>query len=201
VSEGIPQESLLTMETTEKLDAQTFTDLTLEILNRHRIDPKNMISQCYDGASVMSGEFGGVQALIQKAVEKNIPYIHCFNHRLHLVVIKALDGVTIISSCFDQAVMIYNFFKKHKVQQLCEGTSLSRLIDTRWASVQNVFARSNSGSSSYEICSIFFSPATTPKSGAKKIRTKNFSPLRVFIFFLQFVRAGFGAIKSRINFF
>ncbi|CAH0384780.1 unnamed protein product [Bemisia tabaci] len=84
-------ESILSIESTEKLDAETFTNVTLETLERKNVKPENMLSQCYDGASVMSGSDGGVQALIQKKLKKIIPYVHCFNHKLHLVVVKTAE--------------------------------------------------------------------------------------------------------------
>ena len=42
-----------------------------------------LVSQAYDGASVMSGDKGGLQALVNDYCNRTIPYIHCFCHRLH----------------------------------------------------------------------------------------------------------------------
>jgi hypothetical protein len=33
---------------------------------------------------------GGVQALLQQRLHRVIPYVHCCNHRLHLVLVKAI---------------------------------------------------------------------------------------------------------------
>ena len=45
-----------------------------------------------DGASVMSGEIGGVQTLL-KQIHPWLIYIHCVAHRLNLVVVKALKEI------------------------------------------------------------------------------------------------------------
>ena len=42
-----------------------------------------------NGASVMSGEWGGVQALLKKTYPLLV-YVHCVAHRLNLVVVKSL---------------------------------------------------------------------------------------------------------------
>ena len=34
----------------------------------------------------MSGSKGGVHALLQRELNKEIPYTHCLNHQLHLVI-------------------------------------------------------------------------------------------------------------------
>ena len=45
-----------------------------------------MLCTGFDGASVMSGSKGGVHALLQRELNKEIPYTHCLNHQLHLVI-------------------------------------------------------------------------------------------------------------------
>ncbi|GBP47347.1 hypothetical protein EVAR_38948_1 [Eumeta japonica] len=49
VKDGVVNESLLMVKTTENLDAATFTELTLNTLTENNIDPSCMLSQCYDG--------------------------------------------------------------------------------------------------------------------------------------------------------
>ena len=38
----------------------------------------------------MSGQHGSVQTKLQEKLQKEIPYVHCFNHQLHLVVVHAI---------------------------------------------------------------------------------------------------------------
>lgn len=47
-------ESMLSTETTSVLDAQMFAYATLDSLLRYDLNLKNMLNQCYGGASVMS---------------------------------------------------------------------------------------------------------------------------------------------------
>ena len=39
-----------------------------------------LVSQSYDGASVMSGEYNGLQRLISDHCERFVLYVHCFLH-------------------------------------------------------------------------------------------------------------------------
>ena len=72
------------MQTTDKCDAQSLTNVVLDELSNAGLDANKILSQCYDGARVMSGQEGGIQKLIQNKLNREVPYIHCFNHQLHL---------------------------------------------------------------------------------------------------------------------
>lgn len=130
---GQPKESLISLETTKQLDAKSNADLVLKTLKNCGLDSKRIISQCYDGANVMSGDDGGIQRLIQEILGRIIPYVHCFNHRLHLVIIFALDNVTMVRLFFDNIKLVYNFFHRPKIQALYQGSAVLKLIETRWA--------------------------------------------------------------------
>lgn len=73
-------ERLLTVATAEMGDARTLTDTILAELNKAGLNPSKILSQVYDGASLMSGKIGRVQKLLQEKLNKNIPYVHCLNH-------------------------------------------------------------------------------------------------------------------------
>ena len=55
VKEGKAYESLIGLPLMEKFDADAITSVLLDCINSCDIDLKKMISQCYDGAAVMSG--------------------------------------------------------------------------------------------------------------------------------------------------
>jgi len=38
----------------------------------------------------MTGKNVGIQKKVQNSLGKQIPYVHCFNHHLHLVVVHAI---------------------------------------------------------------------------------------------------------------
>ena len=133
VKDGQIKESLLDLITTENFDAETFTNATLKTLEENKIDTSHLLSQCFDGASVMSGRKGGVAALIQRKLERNIPYVHCFNHRLHLVIIKTINEIFIVKNFFEQCIMLHNFFQHGKVAAIYEGNTIVRLLEQRWS--------------------------------------------------------------------
>ncbi|KAK9526374.1 hypothetical protein VZT92_015078 [Zoarces viviparus] len=85
-----PTERLLTIATADQGDAATLTDTIVEELSKAGLSPRRIISQVYDGASLMAGKHGGVQKRLQEKLQRDIPYVHCFNHQLHLVVSHAL---------------------------------------------------------------------------------------------------------------
>lgn len=133
VKDGIPHESLISLVTTQKFDAKTNAELVLESLEDCGLDSKRILSQCYDGANVMSGDDGGMQRIVQNMLQRLIPYVHCFNHRLHLVIVYALDNVDMVRLFFDNIKLVYSFFHRPKIQQLYEGSAILKVIETRWA--------------------------------------------------------------------
>lgn len=128
-----PIESLLCFETTKDFDAQTQADLLMSTLTKCSLQLNRILSQCYDGANVMSGDEGGIQRIIQRKLGRTIPYVHCFNHKLHLVVISALESNDIIRLFFETLKVIYGFFHRSKVQAVYKGSAICNLIVTRWA--------------------------------------------------------------------
>ena len=64
-------------------------------------------------SSVMSGEFNGVNCVY---CDRPVVYIHCYCHRLHLVVIAVLASILAIVSS------LYNMFYLHKVNKMYTDT-------------------------------------------------------------------------------
>lgn len=99
--DGNVRERLLCIEQMTQFDAVSETKSILSFLTNHKIRLVRMLAQCYDGASVMAGRNGGVQALMQERLGRRIPCIHCFNHQLHLAVSPAISCVHAAASFFD----------------------------------------------------------------------------------------------------
>ena len=57
-----------------------------KLFSRHGLSTCRLRGQGYDGASNMSSEFNGLQALILKENE-SAHYIHCFAHQLQLILV------------------------------------------------------------------------------------------------------------------
>lgn len=132
IENGKACESLLAIETADDLTAEGLCAVILKALEDYGVDTTKIISQCYDGAAVMSGNKGGIQTLLQTKLGRMIPYVHCFSHRLHLALIELCKKVGLIRIFFEQTRTIYNLFTHYKVKKVYEGSTLKRLIDTRW---------------------------------------------------------------------
>lgn len=69
--------------------------IIIATLQDNRLDIAGIVSQGYDGASVMSGHCSGVQQRI-KVVAPQAVYVHCYAHCLNLVLVDATKRVLIL---------------------------------------------------------------------------------------------------------
>ena len=58
--------------------AREIFEFIKETLDNSKISLDGMVSQSFDGANVMSGERGGLQAIICEFCNRKVVYIHCF---------------------------------------------------------------------------------------------------------------------------
>ena len=61
----------------EELDAKSLAEKIVHETENLGLNMQNCVAQCYDGASVMSGKFKGVQARTKEIVGEQCTYIHC----------------------------------------------------------------------------------------------------------------------------
>ena len=118
-------------DATDDKSAHGLLDLLKSTLDDAGISLDGVVSQTYDGASVMSGHVGGVQTLFSHLCGKEVPYIHCYCHRLKLVIDELLKTVPSVSDHFSLLSALYDFFKLSDVNKLYNGDKLKRLIETR----------------------------------------------------------------------
>lgn len=104
------------------------------------IDISNCVSQCYDGASVMSGCNTGVRKRVTDVNPKAI-YIHCHAHQLNLVLVDSCKSLNHASEFFSLLQCQYNhissiphsvFMAKQQELRL-KVVQLKKLSDTRWS--------------------------------------------------------------------
>lgn len=81
----------------------------------------------------MSGQHGGVQTLIQQHYGRTIPYVHCFNHRLHLVITDVLKNINACRLFIGEVKLLHNIFGRFKVRREYSGTNIPRLMEQRWS--------------------------------------------------------------------
>eukprot|EP00102_Acyrthosiphon_pisum_P019856 XP_016657066.1 PREDICTED: zinc finger MYM-type protein 1-like [Acyrthosiphon pisum] len=112
----------------------------LMFLEQSNMKDVKVIAQSYDGASVMSGQHGGVQTLMKEHYPYVI-YIHCVAHRLNLIVVDTYTNIINARNMFNVLESIYTHFshpKKNKMLhefQINLGLSqrsISKICDTRW---------------------------------------------------------------------
>ena len=76
------------------MDAQSLAKSIFEIMATYGLDYGSyLVGQGYDGASVMSGVNTGVQQIIRECAPYAV-YVHCFGHRLDLVLV---DSCTVVA--------------------------------------------------------------------------------------------------------
>lgn len=138
VRNSIPEEHLIGLIELNQLDAEYVCDQILSNLSDLGYNGDNLVSQCYDGASVMSGVRGGVQALLQNKVGKDIPYVHCYNHQLHLAVVHAMHAEPVAKKFFDWSSSLNTFCHRHYVANRYSTPTLKRLLEIRWTSHYDV---------------------------------------------------------------
>ena len=93
--------------------------------------------QAYNGASVMSGVYNGVQKRIKDRSSMPVPYIHCAAHNLNLVINDAVDSA--VNNGVIQSIYVFfssSINRSRDLQLLAVDSSLSlkKLCVTRWSS-------------------------------------------------------------------
>ncbi len=95
-----------------KCKSQMAADMTrqiIEIVESKGLSFDQCRGQGYDGASTMSGAYGGVQKFIHEKQPLAV-YIHCAAHNLNLVVNDAVSGVREVQAFFSTVQELYAFF-------------------------------------------------------------------------------------------
>ncbi len=100
-----------------------------------------LMSQGYDGASVMSGCCSGVQARIKEVAPQAI-YVHCNAHCLNLALVDCVKFVREASKFFALLETLFFlsstkshslFLQQQEIHPNKQHRQLQRLVDTRWA--------------------------------------------------------------------
>ncbi|CAF1991735.1 unnamed protein product [Rotaria magnacalcarata] len=140
-------EYLLGLVKLNEFDAESLSIEIIKYLSFFNIDINNCIAMCFDGASVMSGRHGGVQAILRRNYMTRAIYIHCFAHKLNLVIRDVSKVVPYLPEFYSIVSKIYSYFHSSSVTSECFksvqqklmighniSTSLKHWCDTRWDS-------------------------------------------------------------------
>lgn len=91
-----------------KCDTLSLSEAIFKISDENKLNRNRCVFQYYDGASVMSRMFSGVQSRISNVIPQAI-YVHCHAHRLNLCLINTIRDVTAVKDFFDTIQGIYTF--------------------------------------------------------------------------------------------
>lgn len=96
---------------------------------------ERLVAQCYDGASVMSGELNGLQAKIKSSAPLAL-FTHCCAHRLNLVLQQGTKQIDKSRIFFCTLLGIPTYFhnspKRAFVLDQIVGKRIPRSVETRW---------------------------------------------------------------------
>lgn len=143
VKDGCVHECFIGFVHASDLDAASLAEYISTTLDACSISLDNCISQCYDGASVMSGSCSGVQYRIRELAPCAI-YTHCCAHRLNLVLVDCSKSLPIVREFLALLESLYVFMSTSKAHEIFlekqkllrpgkQVIELKRLIETRWA--------------------------------------------------------------------
>nr|CAI5869730.1 unnamed protein product [Callosobruchus analis] len=143
------KDTLLALVEVENCTAGGLTQAIVDLLEKFEINKNNVIGFAADNASVMMGQFGGVQAKLKELVNPDIFVLGCICHSLHLCASEACKKIPSEAEEFVQD--IYNYIcrspKRLKVYEEFQAFidlkphKLLRLSQTRWLSLEAVVKR------------------------------------------------------------
>ncbi|KAF0714077.1 zinc finger MYM-type protein 1-like, partial [Aphis craccivora] len=111
------KESFIGFYSMNKGDSESICNFMIKtIFEDIGLNKSFMVGQGFDGANVMSGKHGGLQAKLNEFLGEEIyaPYVHCAVHQLNLVLVHAAENNAnaSIKVFFATLQKIYNYFSK-----------------------------------------------------------------------------------------
>ena len=106
-TKGILWNDLLLYIMSKDIISEALKDALYGILDKYTLSISRIRGQGYDGASNMRGEFNGLQ---RKILDENpyAFYVHCYAHRLQLVVVSVASSCSSIHDFFEYISLIVN---------------------------------------------------------------------------------------------
>jgi hypothetical protein len=137
IRDGEPVERFWSYLTPAKCDVETLSSNILNVVDPLLGNsPYKLISQSYDGGAVMSGQNGSVQAKI-KHKYPSAYFVHCYAHKLNLVMSKAASANSQVRVFFANLKDIPGFFNNapQRVEEVLNrlvGRKIPQGGTTRW---------------------------------------------------------------------
>ena len=139
----IREEFVCFLNVTDGTTGENISQKLLDFVHKSGLDASKMRSQCYDGASNMSGKTKGVGARIQNEYPKALPF-WCTAHQLNRCIVQAsnIPAVRNMMGAADQVVRFFEFSPKKENTLLnvikskekieTQKSKLKELCRTRW---------------------------------------------------------------------
>ena len=89
------REQLVSMATSKQCDAKSLTQLVLAQLRDIGLNTAKVRSQCYDGVSGCKWSTQRDAENHAEELPREVLYVHCFNHQLHLVLVPPCLQLTL----------------------------------------------------------------------------------------------------------
>lgn len=138
---GNTYERFISFTKCDELNSEAIFSYIIAGLKEMDLDVNNCVSQCYDGASVMSGCNTGVRKRFSEVNPKAV-YIHCHAHQLNLALVDSCKSLDHASEFFSLLQSLYNYlssaiphalFMKKQQELRSSVVQLKKLSDTRWS--------------------------------------------------------------------
>jgi hypothetical protein len=130
-----PAEVFVGLYEVSSTTGENLCDVLLDVLKRLDLPLARLRSQCYDGASNMSGGFHGLQSRVKK-LQPLAVYIHCYAHSLNLVLQEAARQVPIFRDSLDflhRAAVLMGRSAKRKAILANHSADIKAMCPTRWS--------------------------------------------------------------------
>ncbi|XP_011408862.1 PREDICTED: zinc finger MYM-type protein 1-like, partial [Amphimedon queenslandica] len=142
VSDHSIQERFLTFVHATGLDAPSLTQYIKDTLALYNLNPLCIVSQGYDGTSVMSGKCRRVQTRVREFAPHAV-YINCHGHISNLVLVDSIKSINRAAMSFALLQVLYVFISSSKVHEVFlakqkqlhpskQPMELQKLSDTHW---------------------------------------------------------------------
>lgn len=140
-AKGTVKEHFIELSSLNSFNVESITDAIERVLKSKGLNDFLCVAQTYDGASVMKGEVGGVQARFREKHPEAV-YVHCYAHELNLVLCHTCRAVPEADDFFETLGNVYSFFSASMVNHQAfhdtqkqlglENSEFVQLSKTRW---------------------------------------------------------------------
>lgn len=114
--------------------AKALAEHVFKTLDAYQCEEK-LVAQTYDGAAVMSGDKGGLQAIV-KVTHKHALFVHCYAHKMNLVLRHSVDNIKECKLFFSALSGLASYFKKSSKRSFALDQEVKKrfpsVAPTRW---------------------------------------------------------------------